>query len=111
MNVVILYPPTLFYSLMVNLSTTRCEKKKVLLKTFCKKINYWNSDVRVLRNSANTEFRTFFDFRTFRMLYEITENSAELYGIPCQGMRENSAEFLSTEFCMSLRIRNLQNNF
>jgi hypothetical protein len=29
-----------------------------------------------------TEFRTFFHFRTFRMLYEISENSAEFRIVP-----------------------------
>jgi hypothetical protein len=33
-----------------------------------------------------TEFRTFFHFRKFRMLYGISKNSAELYGIPCRGI-------------------------
>jgi hypothetical protein len=48
--------------------------------------------VGCLQNSVNTEFRPFFQFRTFRMRYGISENSAEVYGIPCRGIPHTSAE-------------------
>ncbi len=48
------------------------------------------------RNSADTEFVCFSQFRIFRILYGIAQNSEELCGIPYRGIRRiprNFAEF------------------
>ncbi len=43
----------------------------------------------------------FLYFRVFRILSGIAQNSAELYGIPCHGIRQNSAEF-SDFWCVEI---------
>jgi hypothetical protein len=43
------------------------------------------------------------------MLYGIAKNSAELYGIPCQGMLLNSVEFRNS--FVSAELRTISGNF
>jgi hypothetical protein len=53
----------------------------------------WSLPPGCLRNSVDTQFRTFFHFRTFRKRNGISENAVEVYGIFCRGIRYTSEEF------------------
>ncbi len=65
--------------------------------------------VGCFRNSADTEFRIYiFQFRIFRRLYGIAQNSAELCGIPYCGIRRiprNSVTFGITKFRLILILQ------